>query len=229
MALNICLEAIIRLFFEVIRVLFGDVTIIFKSSNIIAGLVEYLGSQIPALISTLKWIFIFILISMLSKNQLLKKVIILGIPFLVGLLSYIPFIGNLLAVGAGILTMRIVVISWVFVLWSDDRIHWLLRIFATPGVMIIAALNAVFPYTSVFGNLGYAFLTSYVPEVAAFLFIVVMGLIFIISQSWTGLCEVLNFVLVKWETIRYEGWGAAIFGCLVFIRNKVVNVKYDLK
>ncbi|MDP2906626.1 MAG: hypothetical protein Q8O03_01685 [Nanoarchaeota archaeon] len=229
MALNICLEAIIRLFFEVIRVLFGDVTIIFKSANIIAGLGEYFYSQTPALVSTLKWIFIFILVSMLSKNELLKKMIILGIPFLVGLLSYIPFIGGYLAVGAGILTMRIVVISWVFVLWSDERVHPLLRAFATPGVMIIAALNAVFPYTSVFGNLGYAFLTSYAPEVAAFLFVVIMGLLFILTSSWTWLCELVNFVLIKWETIRYEGWAAAIFGCLVFIRNKVVNVKYYLK
>jgi len=229
MALNVCLEAIIRLFFEIVRVLFGDVTIIFKSGNIITGLGAYFYSQTPALLSTLKWVFVFILVSMLSKNELLKKMIILSIPFLVGLLSYIPFIGKFLAVGAGILTMRIIVISWVFVLWSDERVHWLLRLFATPGVVIIAALNAVFPYTSVFGNLGYAFLISYVPEVAAFLFLVVIGLIFIFASSWTGLCEVVNFVLIKWETVRYEGWGAAIFGCLVFIRNKVVNVKYYFK
>ncbi len=219
MALNICLEAVIRLLFEISRVLFGDITLLWKGG--------YFATEIPALLSTLKWVFVFALVSMLSKNQLLKKFIILGIPFLVGLLSFIPFIGGLLAVGAGILTMRIVVMAWVFVLWSDDRVHWLLRIFATPGVVIFAALNAVFPYTSVFGNLGYAFLMGYLPEIAAFLFLVVSGLIIIISPSF--LCGTLNSVLKTWEAVRYEGWGAAIFGCLVFIRNKAVNVKYYLK
>ena len=219
MPLNICLEALIRLFFEVIRVLFGDVTLLWKGG--------YFDTQLPALISTLKWVFVFTLVSMLSKNPLWKKIIILAIPFLVGLLSYIPFIGGILSVGAGILTMRIVVMSWVFVMWSDESIHWLLKIFATPGVVVFAALNAVFPYTSVFGNLGYAFLMGYLPEIAAFLFLVISGLLIIISPSF--ICNALNSVLQIWESIRYEGWTTAIFGCLIFIKNKAVNIKDNLK
>lgn len=215
MALNICLEALIRLFFEIVRVLFGNITLIWKGG--------YLASELPSLLSTLKWVMIFAVVAMVSKNHLIRKLIIVGIPSLIGLLSYIPLIGNFLAIAAGIAAARVVVVSWVFVLWSDERIHPLLKFFATPGVMICAALNAVFPYTSTFGNLGYAFFMGYLPEIGAFLAIVFMGVSVIASP--TSLCSALNWVLIQWEVIRYEGWTTALLSCFMFIRNKAFKIR----
>lgn len=213
--MNICLEALIRLFFEIVRVLFGDVTLIWKGG--------YLASELPALLSTLKWIMVFTVIAMLSKNHLIKKLLIVSIPSLVGLLSFIPYVGNFLAIAAGIATARVVVISWAFVLWSDDRIHPLLRFFATPGVMIAAALNAVFPFSSTFGNLGYAFFAGYLPEVAAFLAIIFTGVAIVVRPTF--LCSAVNSVLILWETVRYEGWTSALFSCFIAVRNKALTIK----
>jgi len=215
---HICLEALIRLFFEIIRVLFGDVTLIG------AG---YLDSQLPALLSTLKWILFFTILSMVVKNQVLKKLIIIGVPaifsLLIDLLGLIPYVGTFFSVGVGIAGVPIAALAWAFVLWVDDRVHWLLRVFATPGIMICAAINAVQP-VSIAGDFGFALAIAYMPELMAFLGIIFIGVMMILTPTW--LCTPLNWVLVKWETIRYEGWGAAIFGCLLLIRNKAIQIKY---
>ena len=217
MPLNICLEALIRLFFEIVRVLFGDVTLIGNS---------YLDSELPHLISTLKWVFFFTLVAMLSKNPWIKKGLIIGIPSIIGLvkipLSFIPFIGPFLSVGAGLASAPIVVISWLFILWIDDKIHPLLKVFATPGIMICAALNSVFP-TSIFGNLGYVFLMGALPEITAFFGLLVIGFIIILSPTF--ICSFVNRTLELWAAIRYEGFWAAIVSCLVIIKNKAIKFR----
>lgn len=216
---SICIEALIRLFFEIMRVLFGDVSLLWRGG--------YFDTQIPALISTLKWILFFTILSMIVKNQFLKKVLIIGIPAVFSLLidglSVIPYVGTLFSIGVGIAGVPISALAWAFVLWVDDRVHPLLRIFATPGIMICAAINAVQP-VSIAGDFGFAVAVAYMPELMAFLSIIFIGVLMIFSPTW--LCSSINWVLVKWETIRYEGWSAAIFGCLMLIRNKVVQVKY---
>lgn len=222
MALNICLEALIRLLFEIVRVLFGDVTLIWNGG--------YLDSELPALLSTLKWVLFFTVLAMFTKNRLLKNILVIGVPaafsLLVDGLNLIPYVGTFFAVGAGIAGIPIAALAWAFVLWTDDKVHPLLRIFATPGIMVCAAINAVQP-VSFAGDFGFAIAIAYVPEIMAFLGVVVMGILIALSPEW--MCSTVNWTLVKWETIRYEGWGAAIFGCLVFIRNKAVDVKYYLK
>ena len=214
---SICIEALIRLFFEIIRVLFGDVTLIGES---------YLDTQLPALLSTLKWILLFTILSMLVRNQVLKKILIVGIPAVFGslidLLGLIPFVGGFLSVGVGIAGIPIAVLAWCFVLWVDDRVHPLLRVFATPGIMICAAINAVQP-VSIAGDLGFALAVGYMPELMAFLSLIVISVIIIISPTF--LCSALNKVLILWESIRYEGWKAAILGCLVVIKNKRINFR----
>ncbi len=226
MALNICIEAVIRLFFEIIRVLLGDITLIWRGG--------YFETELPYLVSTLKWVFIFTLLTMLVKNNLFQKLLIVGIPAVVNLfidaLGLIPYVGTSLSVGVGIVGVPISALAWAFILWTDEEVHPLLRVFATPGIMIAAAINAVQPL-SIIGDLGYAVAFTYLAEIMAFLGVVFIGAIVGLSvylQS-TFICSAINWALSKWETIRYEGWGAAIFGCLVFIRNKVVNIKYDLK
>lgn len=222
MALNVCLEAVIRLFFEIVRVLFGDVTLIWRGG--------YFDTELPYLLSTLKWVFVFTLLAMLVKNNLFQKLLIVGIPAVVNLLidslGLIPYIGSFFSVGAGIVGVPISALAWAFVLWTDDHVHWLLRIFATPGIMVCAAINAVQP-VSFAGDFGFAIAIAYVPEIMAFLGVVVMGILVAISPEW--MCSTVNWTLVKWETIRYEGLWSAVIGCLVVIRNKAVDVKYYLK
>lgn len=226
MALNVCLEAVIRLFFEIIRVLFGDVTLLWRGG--------YFETQLPYLISTLKWVFVFTLLAMLVKNNLAQKLLIVGIPAAVNLLidglGLIPYVGTFLSTGAGIVGVPISALAWAFVLWTSEEVHPLLRVFATPGIMIVAAINAVQPL-SIIGDMGYAVAFVYIAEIMAFLGVIFVGAVVGLSVYFetTFVCSMINWALVKWETIRYEGWGAAIFSCLVFIRNKVINVKYDLK
>lgn len=218
---HICLEALIRLLFEIVRVLFGDVTLIWRGG--------YLETEIPALLSTLKWILFFTLIAMVTKNRLLKNLIILGVPAVFSLLidglSLIPYIGTFFSISIGIVGVPISALAWAFVLWTDDQVHWLLRLFATPGIMICAAINAVQPI-SIGGDLGFAVAIAYMPELMAFLAVIFIGVVIILSPTF--LCSALNWVLVKWETIRYAGWKVAILGCLVFIRNKVIKIKNKL-
>lgn len=226
MALNVCLEAVIRLFFEIIRVLFGDVTLLWRGG--------YFETQLPYLVSTLKWVFIFTLLTMLVKNNLFQKLLVVGIPAVVNLLidafGLIPYVGTIISTGIGIVGVPISALAWAFVLWTDEEIHPLLRFFATPGIMIAAAINAVQPL-SIIGDLGYAVAFAYIAEIMAFLGVIFSGAIVGLSMylQTTFICSAINWALSKWETIRYEGWSAAIFGCLVFIRNKVINVKYNLK
>lgn len=219
MALNICLEALIRLLFEITRVLFGDVTLIWRGG--------YLDSELPALLSTLKWVLFFTILAMVTKNRLLRNILVVGVPaafgLLVDFLNFIPYVGTFFAVGAGIAGMPISALAWAFVLWVDEDVHWLLRVFATPGIMICAAINAVWP-TSVVGDLGFAVALAYAPEIVAFFGVVAMGIIIAVSPAW--LCSILNRVLVLWEAIRYEGLWSAVIGCLVVIRNKAVELKY---
>jgi len=165
---------------------------------------------------------------MLVHNQLLKKIIIIGVPaifsLLIDTLSLIPFVGTFLSIGVGIAGAPISALAWAFVLWVDDRIHPLLRLFATPGIMICAAINAVQP-VSIAGDFGYALAVGYMPEIMAFIGIIFIGVILVIRP--VILCQTLNWALVAWETVRYEGWGAAIFGCLVFIKNKAMNIRFN--
>lgn len=216
---HICLEALIRLFFEIVRVLFGDVTLIWQGS--------YLESELPALLSTLKWILFFTILAMVVKNKTLRNVIVIGVPAVVNLsidaLGLIPYIGSFFAIGVGIAGVPIAALAWAFVLWVDDKVHPLLKIFATPGVMLCAAVNAVQP-ASVFGDFGFALALSYAPEIVAFFGIIAIGIIIVISPTW--LCSALNKVLIVWEGIRYEGWKAAVLGSLVFVKNKAVNIRY---
>ena len=218
MDVNICLESLIRLFFEIVRVLFGDVTLLWRG--------DYFESELPALISTLKWVFLFAFIAMFIHNQLMRKLLIVGIPavfnFLIDSLSAIPFVGTFFSVGVGIVGAPIAALAWSFALWTDDNVHPLLRLFATPGIMVLAAVNAVQPI-SIVGDLGYAFAFAYFAEILSFLSIVFVGIIILFNPTF--LCSVLNGTLVKWETIRYEGWGAAVFGCLVFIKNKAIKIR----
>jgi len=219
MAVNICLEALLRLFFEILRVLFGNVTLLWKGG--------YFESELPYLISTCKWIFVFVLIAALVKNHTLRNLLIVGIPatfnLLIDTLNLIPFVGTFFSIGAGIIGVPIAALAWSFALWIDDRVHPLLRIFATPGIMILAAVNAVWP-TSIFGDLGYALLSGFLPEISAFIGLIVIGVITILNPTF--LCSAINKVLLKWETIRYEGWGAAIFGCFFLIKNKAIEIRH---
>ncbi|MBM3199313.1 hypothetical protein FJZ53_00125 [Candidatus Woesearchaeota archaeon] len=222
MALQVCVEALIRLFFEIIRVLFGDITLLWRGG--------YFDTQIPYLISTLKWILFFTILAMMVKNAKLRAFLIICVPVAVNLLidslGAIPFIGTALSVGVGIAGAPITALAWAFILWVDDRVHWALRIFATPGIMLAGAIVATLPYFSAPIDIGYAAGVAFAPEIMAFLGLAVIGVIIIISP--TGMCSALNWSLQKWEAIRYEGWSAAVFGCLVLIRNKAISIKYKL-
>ncbi|MBL7100826.1 MAG: hypothetical protein ISS23_02620 [Nanoarchaeota archaeon] len=216
MDLNVCLEVLIRLFFEIIRVLFGNITLLWKGG--------YLESEIPALLSTLKWIFFFTILTVIVKNRVLKNLFIIGVPaafsFLIDLFGLIPFVGTFFSVGVGIAGIPIAALAWAFVLWTDEKVHPLLRFFATPGIMICAAINAVQPF-SIVGDFSFALAIAYVPEIMAFFGIVFVGIVIILSPTF--LCSILNSVLVKWADIRYEGLWSAVIGCLVVIKNKAVN------
>lgn len=215
---HICLEALIRLFFEIVRVLFGDVTLIWQGS--------YLDSELPALLSTLKWILFFAILAMVVKNKTLRNVIVIGVPAVVNLsidaLSLIPFVGSFFAFGFGIAGVPIAVLAWAFVLWIDDQVHPLLKIFATPGVMFCAAFNTIHP-VSLVGDFGFALALSYAPELVAFFCMIAISIPIVISPAW--LCSALNKVLVIWEGIRYEGWKAALLSSLVFFKNKAANAR----
>jgi len=214
MGVHICIEALIRLFFEIIRVLFGNVTLLWKGG--------YFETELPALLSTAKWVFIFILITMLVKNKFFRNILVIGIPaainLLIDMLGMIPFIGTFLSIGVGIAGAPIAALGWAFVLWTDQEIHPLMRVAATPGIMILAAINAVQPF-SIFGDLGYAVVITKVPIIAGVGGIAFIGIVIAIGID--SLCALLNYTLKKWEAIRYEGFVSAILSCFILIKNKI--------
>ncbi|MBU4501846.1 MAG: hypothetical protein KKA79_04585 [Nanoarchaeota archaeon] len=218
MPINICIEALLRLFFEIIRVLFGDITLLWRGG--------YFETQLPALISTFKWIFLFAIMTVLVQNRLIRKALIVMIPefinLMIDLLGIIPFIGPFLSIGAGVIGAPIAALAWAFALWTDEHVHPMLRLFATPGVMILAAVNAIHPF-SIFGGAAYVVAFTFAAEIMAFLCIGLIGLIIILSPTF--LCNFINGALKTWEEIRYEGWKAAIFGSFMLVKNKAIYLR----
>ncbi len=195
--MHICLEALIRLFLEVLRSLFGDITLLWKGG--------YLSSELPTLISTLKWIFFFTVVAMLTKSRIFRTMIIVGVPSFVNLiidkLNLIPHIGSIISFIGGIALAPITALAWAYALLIDEEINPFLRIAATPGIMILAAINTIHPLT-ILGDISFILASGFIPQIIAFTTIGLIGLIIFLSPSF--LCIVINKVLKLWSSWRYS-------------------------
>lgn len=223
MALNICLEAFIRLFFEIIRFLFGDVSLIFRSSFF-----AYLEVGLPVMISRLWLIFIFVVIILVFRQPFMRNLVILSIPAAMNsfsdFMNILPTgISQIIGIPIAFLGIFVSAIAWGFLVLSNEKIHPLLRISAAPIMMILGAANAAQP-VSIVGD-AIAFLGfTYMAEIAAFAMFIIMGLIVLASPTF--ICSAVNKVLMVISGYRYEGvvgaW-STIWSCLIFIPKKVFS------
>lgn len=222
MALPICLEAVIRLFFELVRFFLGDVTLIFKS-----GFFDYLEVGLPVMLSRLWFLAIFVVIMLVFRQDFMRNLVILSIPAVINFFSDAANVlpgGQFIGVPGTILGVFVSATAWAFLVLSNPRIHPLLRLVAVPGMMVLGAINAIQPASFVGDILAFVGFT-YMAEIAAFLAFIVIGVIVIISPPF--ICGSVNKVLVVIEGFRYEGFGgawSALWSIFIFFRNKAFQI-----
>jgi len=221
MTINICLEAFIRLFFELIRFFLGDVSLIFRS-----GFFAYLEVGLPVMISRLWLIFLFVVIIIVFRTDFIRNLVILSVPAAINSFSDIVNLipgGQFIGVPGVMLGVFVSAIAWAFLVLSNDKIHPFLRVAAAPIMMALGAINAAQP-ASIIGD-GIAFLGfTYMAEIAAFSMFIILGLIVLVSPTF--ICSAINKVLMVISSYRYEGvvgaW-STMFSAFLFIKNKALK------
>ncbi len=224
MALNICVEALIRLLLEIINFVFGDITLIFR------GHPEAIWSVLQELLKTIVWIFIFFIIKAMIKNRLVASAIIIGVPtFLIFLAKALSgFIASLIgtpvlgAIVGFLFSSPLIVISgilsalaWGFLAISDETVPLYLRFVGLPGMIVLGFISGAI------GPLGLLLSVGAIVGVsmAARIVIPLSTLIVLLVTFWspTFFCETLNSSLKLMESIRQEGLAGGIKGWLVFV------------
>ncbi len=214
MALNICVEALIRLIFEIINYVFGDVTLLFRGHP-----EAFWTVVLPELLRTISWIFIFFLIKYLVKVKLLANLIIIGIPIVLKLIATafaaIPIIGWLFS-GAILVTSAILsAIAWGFITITEDEVPFYLRVVGLPGMMVLGAVSGAI---GVFGMVIDAGAIVALSTIARW---VIPGstLVVLLLTLWspTWFCEMLNGSLKIIANVRQEGLIEGISQSLMMI------------
>jgi hypothetical protein len=201
MALNICVEALLRLFFEIINFVFGDVTLIFR------GQTDAIWNVLQELLKTISWVFIFYLIRYLVKTRVLSYILIIGLPLLLhaiaGVMAGIPLIGwifsGTILVTAGLLSA----IAWGFIAITDETVPVYLRFIGLPGMMLLGFASGLL------GPLGWVMAAGAVAALstAARIVVPLSTLLVLLLTLWspTWFCETLNTGLKGLANIRQEG------------------------
>lgn len=226
MALNICIEALIRLFLEIINFVFGDITLLFR------GHPEALWTVVlPELLKTLVWIGLFYLIRYLVRMRLLANLIIIGIPLLLGwvsgLLAAIPIIGWLFS-GAVMATAGILsAIAWGFIAITDDTVPLYLRFVGLPGMIVLGFISGVWGPLGILINVGAIIAISTISRIMIPLSTLIVLLLTLWSPTW--FCEIMNSSLKVLENVRQEGVIGGISESLIaipiLIKNRLIKIK----
>ncbi|MEM4245148.1 MAG: hypothetical protein QXR60_03015, partial [Candidatus Nanoarchaeia archaeon] len=156
MALNICVEALIRLLFEIINFVFGDITLIFR------GHPEAFWDVLQELLKTIVWIFIFFMIKTMIKNRFVARAIIVGVPTLLVFLANAVsgFVASLIgtpvlgAIVGFLFSSPLMIISgllsalaWGFLAISDETVPMYLRFVGLPGMIVLGFVSgAIGPF-----------------------------------------------------------------------------------
>lgn len=225
MALNICIEAMIRLFLEIINFIFGDITLLFR------GHPEALWTIVlPEMLKTIAWVFIFYLIKYIARSRIVSYILIIGLPLVLTWIAHAlsTFIASLIAtpligavVGFVIASPLLMVsgllsaVAWGFLAITDDTVPLYLRIVGMPGMMVLGLIaGSIGPFGWLMAAGAVAGLT-----VAAGVIIPLSTLAVILITWWSPsfFCEKLNSTLKLLENIRQEGLIEGIKGSLVII------------
>lgn len=225
MALNICVEALIRLLLEIVNFVFGDITLIFR------GHPEALWDVLQELLKTIVWVFIFFLVRYLVKIRILANAIVIGIPILLqwiaGFLAAIPLIGWLfagaIAVTAGILSA----IAWGFLAVTDETVPLYLRFVGLPGMIVIGFFSGVIGPFGIVINAGAIVALATIARIVIPLSTLIVVLLTWWSPTW--FCETLNTSLKVLENVRQEGLVGGISESLIaiplLIKNRLIKIK----
>lgn len=225
MALSICVEALIRLFLEIINFVFGDVTLIFT------GHPEAFWDVLQELLRTISWVFIFFLVRYLVKVKVLANAIIIGIPMLLTLvataLAAIPIIGWIFS-GATLIASGILsALAWGFIALTDETVPLYLRFVGLPGMMLLGAIAGVIGPFGFLMSAGAIAALSTIAKIVIPLSTLIVLLLTFWSPTW--FCETLNSTLKLMENVRQEGVVGGIRESLLFIpvliKNRFTKVK----
>lgn len=225
MALNICVEALIRLLFEIINYMFGDITLLFR------GHPEALWTVVlPELLRTVVWIFIFFLVRYLMKINFLANTVIIGIPvllqFLSGILVGIPIIGWLFAGTIYVTAAILSAVAWGFLAITDETVPLYLRFVGLPGMMILGAISGLVGPFGLLMDAGAIVALSTIARIIVPLSTLIVLLLTFWSPTW--FCETLNSSLKLLANVRQEGLVGGIKESLLFvplIKNRFAKTK----
>jgi hypothetical protein len=225
MALNICVEALIRLLLEIINYVFGDITLLFRGHP-----EAFWTVVLPELLRTIVWIFIFYIIKYLIKVRFLANIIIIGIPLaltaIAGLFSAIPVIGWIFS-GAILVTSAILsAIAWGFITITEESAPVYLRLIGLPGMMVLGAIAGAIGPFGILIDMGAVVALS---TIASWV-IPASTLIVLLLTFWspTWFCETLNTSLKVIANVRQEGLVEGISQSLMFIpliKNRIIKIK----
>ncbi len=214
MALNICIEAVIRLFLEIINYIFGDITLLFR------GHPEALWTVVlPELLRTIAWVFIFFLVRYLVKIRLVANAIVIGIPVLLKLVATylitIPIIGWIISPTLYVTAAILSAIAWGFLTLTDETIPFYLRFVGLPGMMILGAISGLIGPFGLLMDVGAIIALSTIPRI-----IVPLSTLIVILLTWwspTLFCEMINSGLKLIESVRQEGLVEGVKEALLII------------
>ncbi len=223
MALSICIEALIRLFFEIINFALGDVTLIFR------GHPEAVWDVLQELLKTVIWVFIFYLIRYLIGTRIVSNAIIISIPVALqavgGFLGKIPILGWVISptvfIAAGILSA----IAWGFLAITDETVPLYLRFVGLPGMVMLGAISGIIGPFGVLMDAGAIVALATIAKI-----IVPLSTLIVLLLTWwspTWFCEILNSGLRTLENIRQEGLVETVKGWWVLVplvKNRFIKI-----
>lgn len=224
MALNICVEAVIRLFFEIINFVFGDVTLLFR------GHPEALWTVVlPETLRTIVWVVVFYLVKHFVRIRIVANAIIITIPLLLqlaaGALAAIPFIGWLFAGAVAVTAGVIAAIAWGFLTITDETVPAYLRIVGLPGMMVLGFISGIIGPLGIVMGMGAVAGLAFIANI-----VIPLSTLAVVVLTWwspTWFCEMLNTSLKVLANIRQEGLVEGIeqslYAIPFLIKNKIVK------
>ncbi len=224
MALSICVEALIRLFFEIINFALGDVTLIFR------GHPEAVWDVLQELLRTVVWIFVFYLIRYLTGTRIVSNAIIISIPLMLqavgGYLGMIPILGWILSPTAFIAAGILSAIAWGFLAITDETVPLYLRFVGLPGMIVLGAISGIIGPFGILMAAGAIVALSTIAKIVVPLSTLIVLLLTWWSPTW--FCEVLNSGLKILADVRQEGVVEGIKGYIaaipILVKNRFIKI-----
>ncbi len=182
MVLSECAELAVRLFFEMVKLLFAPQALF--SGDVMAFF--------STLLRTAVWFFLFALVKVTIKNKFLSNMLILvplGLIKLAALMLGLGFLSTIIKTLMLVPVAGLSAIAWGVIMLLDDDVHFLVKLLALPGVMLFGFLAALMPNSFV-ADVAFAVSMSAISNLVAL--VMIIFLLVLVFTPLKFLCSLVS-------------------------------------